>query len=316
MLRDLSWRCWTCRALSGDAGDVTDISEPNNASALGYAVFRRRTQAGLNQGDLKKLGGPGEVTVRNIEAGRADPSPKTLAKLDHALSWPAGLAAELHGRAASRASRDQMLALAEAEPVPGLLASGPRAVKPDGLIGELTRLIRQYDGPPVTRGPVEPRAPSEWLRLSIVRDGDEHSEWDQWVSQMDLTRRVMERMAGVTPEASGGAIAELHEAVRDRVAGPGSREAALSVLADYISDADRLDIHQDPRARLLYALTRVEGAPEFLAAELERLFGEFGSAAASVEQPAAELSPPKVDRRARAVGRPVPARQVRESGRS
>ncbi len=60
---------------------------------LARAVKTRRLQLGLAQGDLAGQGGPGIVTVRDIEKGKMRrPRDLTLAALDRALRWEHGSA--------------------------------------------------------------------------------------------------------------------------------------------------------------------------------------------------------------------------------
>lgn len=62
--------------------------------ALAAAVRQRRGTLRLAQGDLKALGGPGVVTVGQVErAAIASPQERTLAGLDKALGWVEGSAA-------------------------------------------------------------------------------------------------------------------------------------------------------------------------------------------------------------------------------
>lgn len=63
---------------------------------LGREVSARRDALGLNQNDLKARGGPSDGIVRAIENGEWVPGRamrSTLAKLDDALLWVAGSAA-------------------------------------------------------------------------------------------------------------------------------------------------------------------------------------------------------------------------------
>lgn len=63
---------------------------------LAAAVVQRRLQLGLAQGDLKGRGGPGVVTVGNVERCTGPvPIPSTLAALDRGLDWPSGTAANI-----------------------------------------------------------------------------------------------------------------------------------------------------------------------------------------------------------------------------
>ncbi|MDM8086311.1 helix-turn-helix transcriptional regulator [Cellulomonas cellasea] len=111
---------------SGSGPDSAEVG-PRAGDALGEVVRMRREQGGLNQDELQERGGPGEVTVRNIENGRAQPSLKTLAKLDQALNWPAGLASEIAGKRPRRAPLGELLALAmESDTVPR--AAPPKAL--------------------------------------------------------------------------------------------------------------------------------------------------------------------------------------------
>lgn len=60
---------------------------------LGRAIRSRRIQLGLTQDVVAKIGGPSDVTLRNIESGRAKRvNVATLGKLDRALDWSAGTA--------------------------------------------------------------------------------------------------------------------------------------------------------------------------------------------------------------------------------
>lgn len=72
--------------------------EPGPA-LLASAVLERRNWLDLDQDELKARGGPGAVTVRNIEKGRASPSRETLRGLDRALGWEPGTSRVLVGDA-------------------------------------------------------------------------------------------------------------------------------------------------------------------------------------------------------------------------
>lgn len=67
------------------------------AALLGRAVRERRLWLELDQGDLQMRGGPGPVTVRNIEKSKASPSSSTLRALNKALAWPDAMAQVLYG---------------------------------------------------------------------------------------------------------------------------------------------------------------------------------------------------------------------------
>ena len=58
---------------------------------LAAAVRRRRLQLGLAQGDLIRLGGPSEQTVRKIEQAHAGPYRRqTVGSLETILGWAPG----------------------------------------------------------------------------------------------------------------------------------------------------------------------------------------------------------------------------------
>lgn len=101
---------------------------------LARAVKARRTQLGLAQGDLGALGGPGVVTVGQIERGQNRPQGLTLARLDRALSWEPGSAAEI---------------LAGGSPTP--IATG--SVRPDEE-GAATYLTRR-EGPDLSTATID-----------------------------------------------------------------------------------------------------------------------------------------------------------------
>lgn len=101
---------------------------------LAKAVKARRTQLGLAQGDLGGRGGPGVVTVGQIERGQNRPQGLTLARLDRALEWEPGSAAEV---------------LAGGQPTP---ASGA-SVRPDRE-GATTYLTRR-EGPDLSTATID-----------------------------------------------------------------------------------------------------------------------------------------------------------------
>lgn len=84
---------------------VLDLSTPvmqsvdvprNQLSRLAAEVRARRISLGLAQGDLAGRGGPGVVTVGKIERSEiANPEPSTLRKIDRALMWAEGSAAQV-----------------------------------------------------------------------------------------------------------------------------------------------------------------------------------------------------------------------------
>lgn len=70
---------------------------PERARRLSEVVKQRRTQLGMNQGDLQHHGGPGVVAVGQIERGEPNtPQPRTFLKLDTALGWPQGTAWKIY----------------------------------------------------------------------------------------------------------------------------------------------------------------------------------------------------------------------------
>lgn len=77
--------------------------------ALAEAIKNRRQELGLGQGDLGASGGPSIVTVGQLEREQIEnPQPTTLKRLDTALRWEPGTAAEiLAGRKVTRADRRQ-----------------------------------------------------------------------------------------------------------------------------------------------------------------------------------------------------------------
>src|SRR5688572_13026526 len=73
-------------------------------AALARIVRERREALHLRQADVEGRGGPGIGTVRNIELGsRTSYSPRTLARLERALSWSDGAVERiLDGRATAQ----------------------------------------------------------------------------------------------------------------------------------------------------------------------------------------------------------------------
>lgn len=65
-------------------------------TALGNAARRRRLSLNLSHEEIGRTTGPSHQTVRQIErAERTDYRPATLARLERALKWRAGLADEV-----------------------------------------------------------------------------------------------------------------------------------------------------------------------------------------------------------------------------
>ena len=60
---------------------------------FGRIVEARRRELGMSQSDVRKAGGPSDLTVRRLEHGEiAQPDFVTFGKLDHALQWAPGSA--------------------------------------------------------------------------------------------------------------------------------------------------------------------------------------------------------------------------------
>lgn len=103
---------------------------------LAAAVVQRRGELGLAQGDLKSRGGPGVVTVGNVE--RCDdpvPSRGTLAALDRALEWAPGSAAKILAGGSVGPSRESADFVASG-------GGGPRLLS-DYSLAELADEIRR-----------------------------------------------------------------------------------------------------------------------------------------------------------------------------
>lgn len=70
------------------------MPDDEDPGPLAHAVKARRLELGYTQGELQEYGGPGLVTVREIEKGRMrNPRDLTLVGLDKALMWESGSAA-------------------------------------------------------------------------------------------------------------------------------------------------------------------------------------------------------------------------------
>jgi hypothetical protein len=90
---DAAMPVWRVLDLSSPVMHSVDMTKEGR-QALAEAVRAERDRLGLSQGDLKGRGGPGVVTVGNVE--RCDdppPSRGTLAAFDRAFGWSTGTAA-------------------------------------------------------------------------------------------------------------------------------------------------------------------------------------------------------------------------------
>lgn len=81
---------------------LSAVADDDRMRWLALAIGRRRSELNLTRGDVRSRGGPGEATLGRLEnpiAGTPLPRGRTLAKLDQALQWEPGSAAEvLRGR--------------------------------------------------------------------------------------------------------------------------------------------------------------------------------------------------------------------------
>lgn len=216
-----------------------------------------------NQTKVAAMGGPSTSTQTKIrKSATTDLAARTLEQIDLVMGWDEGTSAAVLGELI--------------DPPP------PKRRGPE---------LKQYGGPAPERPAYMPPHLAENVRRSIL-DDDEHSEWEVWASQMELTRRVVERLTGTGPELDERDMTNLRNAVQHQTVGTAAREAAFAVLADYIADSHRLDVHHDPRTRLLYSFAKLDGAPLFMESELERRFGEFDPNVDPSARPRTDLTHP------------------------
>lgn len=135
--------------------------------------------------------------------------------------------------------------------------------------------LQQYDGPQPERRPYVPPTLGEQLRQSIHNPRE--LEFDYWVQVVNLRLDILDQMTGAAPRPGleERDVSVLSAAIRHQKVSPEVEASALRILADFAADPERVDIHHDHRARLLYGFAQMSDAPGYLAGELVRRFGEF-----------------------------------------
>ncbi len=88
------------QALAISAAKLLGMNTSSDAlwGTFAQTIQSRRANLGMTQRDVYQAGGPSPVTLQRLEnpsPGRRPPEPKTMARIDRALLWPAGAAHQL-----------------------------------------------------------------------------------------------------------------------------------------------------------------------------------------------------------------------------
>lgn len=149
---------------------------------FGRIVEARRRELGMSQSDVRKAGGPSDLTVRRLEHGEiAQPDFVTFSKLDHALQWSPGSAGRafqggdptpitrVDGGAPKEATDSEVRSPSDlARPAKPVTAFEHGVILRTDALAELTRKGRALDALPDDL-PDEVRSSISELRYAIDR---------------------------------------------------------------------------------------------------------------------------------------------------